>query len=592
MENNENSSVQYGIDLGTTYSCIARINPGTNLPEVIKDQDADSETLASAVFFDNEKNEIYIGDDAKEAGASDPKRLCEFFKRYIGRSDLAEADKDKIDGPYYMFEGIDGKTYSPVELSSKVLARLVDYAKKTGAEDVKNVVITCPAYFDNGQREATRRAGEAIGLNVINVVNEPTAAAVDYYHDKLDEDQNIMVYDLGGGTFDVTIVHIGKVNGVPTVDVIGTDGDDRLGGKDWDARLYKIVKTKFENECEVSIDDKSDVAFELRRKIEKAKIDLSKAKGEAKVVSDDGEKIIITRNEFEKATVDLVELTLKLVDRVLGESKVPPEKLDRILLVGGSTKMPMIQAAIENKFGADKVILHEPSVAVAKGAAIIAKENYAGNLAETVNKGNFTIVQDEENEIVVIDPQTGKKDEEKTSEVKEQIAAGVLSVSIKKDSNGVNAIQLVGAKGSGIQLKDVVARTFGLVVQEADNVFIADNVIFKGDKAPANVQREYYTLNDNQTRLGIPVVESTSKNKKDIVNLANEAGAMIVTCDDYTINMKQRNILWLDLPDNLRAGSPVSVDFSIDNFGNINISVEEKTSKKINSIKFNFTDEE
>ncbi len=156
----------YGIDLGTTYSCIAKIN-SANLPEIIPDNDTGSRTVASAVFFTTDGTTI-VGEEAKENGATEPERLCQYFKRYIGRQDLQDEDKDKI---VYLNEGIDGKTHDPIELSSMVLKKLVDIAAKQG-ENVTDVVITCPAYFNNFQREATKKAGEDIGLHVINIVND------------------------------------------------------------------------------------------------------------------------------------------------------------------------------------------------------------------------------------------------------------------------------------------------------------------------------------------------------------------------------------------------------------------------------------
>lgn len=351
----------YGIDFGAAYSCIARINPASRQPEIIVDLDDDSETVASAVYFDN--GGTYVGEAAKEAGASDPKHLYQFFKQDIGRPDVAQTHKDDFDGPYFLS--------TPVELLSIVFAHLVKNAKKAGVEDVKTVIVTCPAYFDSSQREAIKQAGEVAGFNVIRIVNEPIAAVMSYCYDKqFAPNANILVYDLGGETFDVSIVHVGEEDGGFVTEIRGIDGDNHLGGKNWDAKLYQIVRAKLEDENGLDIEDESDIDLDLRYKTENAKINLSKAKGVAKVVTYDGDRLTITREEFEKATADLVSRTLEYVDRVLVENNLTSDNIDKVLLVGGSSKMPMIQAAVKDKFGQDKVILHEPSVSIAKGAAV------------------------------------------------------------------------------------------------------------------------------------------------------------------------------------------------------------------------------
>ena len=221
----------YGIDLGTTYSCIAALDRNGN-PEVIRNQTDASDTLASAVFFESADN-VIVGNSAKDMVETDGDRVVQFVKREIG----------KADGQVYEF---DGKTYTPVEISALILKRLKQMVEEQGGT-VDNVVITCPAYFGLEERNATRQAGELAGMNVLNLINEPTAAALSYCARQFQEEKTILVYDLGGGTFDVTIVKMSMVlnsegNEVQRVSVVATGGNDLLGGKDWDDKLFDHIQ--------------------------------------------------------------------------------------------------------------------------------------------------------------------------------------------------------------------------------------------------------------------------------------------------------------------------------------------------------------
>lgn len=237
----------YGIDLGTTYSCIAKLDSNGS-PVIIQDDENAKDTMASAIFYLDDGNTV-VGEGAKEAGIESPERLCQFFKRYIGREDLKLEDRDEFER--YI---IDGTPKDPVELSSIILKKIVEYANAAG-EDVHDVVITCPAYFNYAQREATKKAGELIGLNVLGIINEPTAAAMNYSHEKYGEDMTVLVYDLGGGTFDVTLIRMTMADGVQNVDVLSTEGDDRLGGKDWDDCVRELLIEKLCAETGYGRDD-------------------------------------------------------------------------------------------------------------------------------------------------------------------------------------------------------------------------------------------------------------------------------------------------------------------------------------------------
>ena len=351
----------YGIDLGTTYSAIAKTN-AIGASEIIADNEQGTETLASAVFF-AEDGTVIVGAAAKEEGVDAPERLHQFFKRWIGRS------TDPNREHYWA----DGKEYDPIELSAIVLGRMINYAKDDG-EEVKDVVITCPACFDYAQRDATKQAGIAAGLNVMAVINEPIAAAMNYCMSQSEGSQNVLVYDLGGGTFDVTLMRMTRNGNDRRIDPFGIDGDAYLGGCEWDNELYLLLLEKFEEQYGSSADEMpEELKALIRDKVENLKIKLTN-KEKAKVkIPYDGENVIleVARNEFEIATTDYVERTVNHMDSVLQKTGMTDDDIDVVLMVGGACKMPMIRNVLTERFG-EKVLLGDPDKDVAKGAAIIA----------------------------------------------------------------------------------------------------------------------------------------------------------------------------------------------------------------------------
>ena len=351
----------YGIDLGTTYSCIARLDQNGN-PEVVRNNEDNSNTLASVVFFENENN-VIVGQAAKENIETDGDRVVQFVKREIG----------KAASRTYTF---DGKTYTPVEISALILTRLKNIVESQGGT-IDNVVITVPAYFGLEERSATKQAGELAGLNVLSLINEPTAAALSYCARQFQEDRTILVYDLGGGTFDVTVVKMSMTpndqgGDVQKITVLATGGDDRLGGKDWDDKLFNYILSACCDENGLTQDDiEAETRQDIRSKVEEAKRKLSQKESTKVRIDVNGSRteVVVTRKDFERLTADKVAQTMNFVDSTL--AKVPDAVIDTVLLVGGSTYMPMIKNAVEEKFPG-KVQQHDPDQAVAKGAAIYA----------------------------------------------------------------------------------------------------------------------------------------------------------------------------------------------------------------------------
>lgn len=351
----------YGIDLGTTYSAIAWLDQNGK-PEVLANIDGQP-TTPSVVYFESPDN-IIVGETAKEMipqpdGAG---RVVSFIKREMGNSG-------------YTFTTPDGKSYTPIEISGFILKKLVQDAEAKTGSPVKNVVITCPAYFGTDEHRATKEAGKYAGLNVLKILNEPTAAAF-AYGIKEDEPQTVLVYDLGGGTFDATIIRV-KADGI---EVVASGGDSTLGGKDWDSAFVELLAQKWRD---VSGEDKDILADEGFRKelmgiAEKNKKFLStRSAVKIRVSPPDGagQQVEVTREEFDTATAGLLESTISAVKDVLAKAAlkegVETFDFDTLICVGGSSIMPQVSARLEKEFGkAPK--LEDPHECVAKGAAIFA----------------------------------------------------------------------------------------------------------------------------------------------------------------------------------------------------------------------------
>ena len=356
----------YGIDLGTTYSAIAYINE-FGKAEIIKNSDGDTIT-PSVVFYETATN-VTVGKVAKDAGSAskeDAERVVDFVKRQMSNTN-------------YSFEAF-GNQYDPVAISGLILKRMVNDAKEFG-HDVKDVVITCPAYFGELERTRTRQAGESIGLNVIEILDEPVAAALNYgLEDANTKGKNVIVYDLGGGTFDVTVISIGNNPDREEIKVICTEGDHQLGGKDWDDRIVQYYLDQFEEKTGRDIrqadpGETHGIMYDLRLAAEKNKKTLTNRESVAQKVSFDGKdvKIELTREQFEEMTTDLLDRTISLTDQLLKLAKEKGvTKIDSFLLVGGSTRMPQIAKKITENYADSygvQPVSFDPDEAVAKGAA-------------------------------------------------------------------------------------------------------------------------------------------------------------------------------------------------------------------------------
>ena len=343
-----------GIDLGTTFSAAAHID-AYGKPQIVAN--AESERITPSVILFDGANAI-VGTIAKNSSVGEPEKIVDFVKREMGKS------KEQFHREF------GGKIYSAEELSALILKKLKADAEKFLGESVTDAVITVPAYFNDAERTATITAGQLAGLNVLQIINEPTAGALAYGLDKLDQDQTVFVFDLGGGTFDVTIMRIHEHK----IEMLATNGDHRLGGKDWDDVIVNMVADEFDK-ChgENPLLDLQSYQ-DLQSRALAAKIQLSSRKRTTIVHHHNGKsvKLELTREEFEKSTRHLVEKCKTICEMVMQEAKMKWDKVDKVLLVGGMTRMPMVRTMISELTPSPIVDDVNPDEAVALGAAIQA----------------------------------------------------------------------------------------------------------------------------------------------------------------------------------------------------------------------------
>jgi len=498
----------FGIDLGTTYSAIAWLDE--NGKATIIPNAEGTNTTPSVVYFESATN-IVVGEVAKDSIAIEPAKVVSLIKREMGRTDFFVDGVDEAGAP---------KKWSPIEISALILKKLVQDASAMSGCDVKKVIITCPAYFGTEEHKATKLAGEAAGLEVLNIINEPTAAAL-AYGIKLDEPKTVVVYDLGGGTFDVTIVRV-KDN---QIENICTGGDQRLGGGDWDRAFvdYLVEKWREQTGNQDPILDDIKVLNQLMLLAEKNKKLLSGKEKVRVVVAPEGyDKAIIevTREDFDRITESLLQQTIdatnKMIDDAAKKTGVEKFVFDELLMVGGSTFMPQVAARLEKEYGM-KPIVFDPNQAVAKGAAIFA------SLPATSGPGGETTPPP--------------------------------VINILSKSYGV-----VAKRGG----KDVV---FNLLLKQQPQTDGKTNAKF--------VQR-FGTDIPNQHTIEIKITEGEVG--LFIANAEISKDQRIAELEDVSILQTAR----LDLPPDLPAHDPVDVTFEIDSNMILNVSaVHVATGKKI-----------
>ena len=518
-------SYVFGIDLGTTYSCISYIDE-YGKAVVLKNSDGDH-TTPSVVMVESQNN-IIVGTEAKRSIEMEPDKTVQFIKRKMGK------ENDTVN--------LNGTTYHAPEISSMILKKIVNDAneelRQTGVlqdgESIKDVVITCPAYFGMNERQATKAAGELAGLNVLNIINEPTAAAISYGVSGNDKNETVLVYDLGGGTFDITVMSIAGSD----ISVVCTGGDDQLGGKDWDEALMDYVTERYEEENGEDLTEDPETIASLYVDVETWKKALtSREKVNICVNGPAGRfREELTREKYEELTSDLLNRTKNLLDDVLATAEkqgYPISKIDKVLLVGGSSRMPQVAAMIERDYHVTPV-LTDPDEAVAKGAAIYASNEKAYNdfVAGEAAKTGKTVEKIKEENLI-----TGEMDK-KFALTTGASAGGALKINIT----------------------NVLSRTYGLEIQDSDSkrmkIF---NMLMINDKLPATRTETFYTVGNNQSMISIKIYESRAT--------------------DGTMEIEGRTPLTeieMKFRQSVPAGTPVVMTTALDNSGILHIIAEEQ----------------
>ncbi|MFJ3076399.1 MULTISPECIES: molecular chaperone DnaK [Pseudomonas] len=372
-----------GIDLGTTNSCVSILENGN--VKVIENAEG-ARTTPSIVAYAND-GEILVGQSAKRQAVTNPHNTLFAVKRLIGRrfeEDVVQKDIKLV--PYKIVKGgngdawvqANGKDMAPPQISAEVLKKMKKTAEDYLGEPVTEAVITVPAYFNDSQRQATKDAGRIAGLDVKRIINEPTAAALAYGMDKAKGDHTVIVYDLGGGTFDVSVIEIAEVDGEHQFEVLATNGDTFLGGEDFDMRLIDYLVDEFKKESGMDLKNDPLALQRLKEAAEKAKIELSSTQSTdvnlpyitADATGPKHLNVKISRAKLESLVEDLVQRTIEPCRIALKDAGIDASKIDDVILVGGQTRMPMVQKAVADFFGKEARKDVNPDEAVAMGAAI------------------------------------------------------------------------------------------------------------------------------------------------------------------------------------------------------------------------------
>ena len=372
-----------GIDLGTTNSCVSVLDG--NKPRVIENAEGDRTTPSIVGYTD--EGEILVGQSAKRQAVTNPKNTVYAVKRLIGRKfkdDVVQKDIKMV--PYSIIEADNGDAWvqardekmAPPQVSAEILRKMKKTAEEFLGETVTEAVITVPAYFNDSQRQATKDAGKIAGLDVKRIINEPTAAALAYGMDKAKGDHTVAVYDLGGGTFDISIIEIAEVDGEHQFEVLSTNGDTFLGGEDFDMRLIEYLAEEFKKESGIDLHNDPLALQRLKEAAEKAKIELSSAQQTEVnlpyITADaSGPKHLVvklSRAKLESLVEDLVTRSMEPVKLALQDAGLSPSEINDVILVGGQTRMPMVQKVVADHFGREPRKDVNPDEAVAMGASI------------------------------------------------------------------------------------------------------------------------------------------------------------------------------------------------------------------------------
>ena len=514
----------FGIDLGTTYSAIAFVDEHGK-PVIVPNQESERIT-PSVVLFDGEN--VIVGNTAKESAKVEPHRVVSRIKQHMG-------------DPHFVFE-YEGKTYGPEDVSSFVLRKVVGDAEiALGGEPITDVVITCPAYFGTPEREATANAGRLAGLNVRAILNEPTAAAIAYGLEQGD-DQTVLVYDLGGGTFDVTMIEIKN----RLIRVICTGGDHRLGGVLWDEAVVMHLAEQFRAQTAEESDpmDDPEVLNDLFLQAERGKKTLTQRERAPFRVTHAGKqaRVELEREKFEEITRHLLDRTIELTREMLADAeKKGHTAFDKIILVGGATRMPQVAARLVVEFGKEPES-YDPDEAVAKGAALYGlKESLSDEVREILSPS----VEGEERDRNPLD--LGDVSESEVAEALDHLEKELGFTLTGPVRELVNT-----------RIVNVLSKSLGVVAKDADEHEVVVYLLPRNGEVPMERSSDFGTDTANQTGVDIRVMagERDSPEPTD--------------CQDV-------GTVTLNLPENLPIRSPIRVKFAISRDGRLSVTATDLT---------------
>ncbi len=518
-----------GIDLGTTYSCMSYVD-SMGVVQIINNLEGD-QTTPSVVFFDPDNaGEAVVGRTAKSAGGEHPECIVERVKNYMGNPD------------YSFFAN--GMEYSATAVSTLILQKLIKDAEQALGDDIEGAVITCPAYFGEGARNATKLAGENVtlrdgsNLKVFSILDEPTAAAIAYGNSRQEDmDKTILIYDLGGGTFDCTVMKISLHGDDKQMQVITTGGNHQLGGKDWDEALANLVREKFCAATGCDIDDMRadpDSNAWFSENIEKAKQNLTSRDKTSLNPSYDfkKERIEITVDEFEEVTSTLLDQTIMLVNDMLDKKGMTMNDIDEIILVGGSTKMPQVTKRLTAEYN-KTISTYEPDKAVAMGAALVAS--------------GYSVKSE-----MVTDAVTGETKEDKKVV---KLEAGTLGAP--------------GVPAGGITVIPIVTKSYGLRIMSGNEPKVL-NLILKDTTKPAHGSSiDHFPL----------MITGDPAPVSEVAILVLESDSL-----EELIDLDSCNPIYVEEPIKFEGAVPgdneVSVEMDIDENGILSLSLTDKVTGK------------
>lgn len=531
-----------GIDLGTTFSAIAYLDEHGK-PVTVPDSEGELTTPSVVLFEPN--GDVVVGREARRIALSEPARVAEDVKRYMG-----DANYPKL---------INGQKFTPPAISALILKKLKqDAAKRIGPID--GAVITVPAHFDEGRRQATAAAGQIAGLNVLDIINEPTSAALAYAYGALIHPksrstektsapsvaQTVVVYDLGGGTFDVTVLRIDGRN----LTVLATAGDVRLGGRDWDERLFNYMADQFLHESGQDPRD-SPMSFQnLMLQAEETKKILSQRQQTRFVVNHAGKSFTgeITREQFALMTDDLLYRSESRLGRVVEDAKLDWTKIDQVLAVGGSSRMPQVGEMLKRVSGKEPNCTLSPDEAVAQGAAIFAAMCMVKVMDAPRPRSQSTATAAPATK----DPVPGKRSTTDASQSTSPAPVAIRGNPLKQFASRV--IELLRM----IRTTNVNAHSLGVVASLHDGRERVSVLIPANSQLPVSVTRRYGTMSENQTTVTVRIVEGESKLPAECIPVA--------VCQ---IKL---------LPSGLPKASPIDVTFTYDGSGRLHVKAVEPGS--------------